>query len=178
MIVHYKLSDTQSTSTTTAAAAAAATKPNPDKNVDLGQCCPTPILHACMCFKLSNTHALFTDHKHHSEVANYLRTLPNGEVTRLGLALGLTYPKLNNMLHCPDDMVDAWLRKEENVLYRKEWKTNLDIAGKSTEGHRTGGNCSRYRENQNWNSIAITSVIVKLYYALVTIIINHDSLRV
>ena len=116
MIVHYKLTGTQSTSTTTAAAAAAATKPNPDKNADLGQCCPTPILHACMCFKLSNTHTLFTDHKHHSEVANYLRTLPNGEVTRLGLALGLTYPKLKNMLHCPDDMVDAWLRKEENVL--------------------------------------------------------------
>ena len=69
-------------------------------------------------FKLRNTHALFTDHKHHSEVANYLRTVPSGEVTRLGLALGLCYPKLKNMQHCPgpDDMVDAWLRKEDNVL--------------------------------------------------------------
>ena len=42
--------------------------------------------------------------------------LPKESVIQLGLALGLSYRKLQNMKQYPDDMVDAWLRKEDDVL--------------------------------------------------------------
>lgn len=58
----------------------------------------------------------YTDYKHHSEVAGYLQALPKEVVVQLGLALGLSYRKLQNIQQCPDYMVDAWLRKESDVL--------------------------------------------------------------
>ena len=81
---------------------------------------------------------LFADYKHHSEVANYLRALPNDEVTHLGLALGLTYRKLKSMQQCPDDMVDAWLRKEENVLEKSGRPTWTSLV-KALRGIRQEG---------------------------------------
>ena len=70
---------------------------------------------------------IIIDHKHHSEVANYLRTLPKEEVIRLGLAFGLSYRKLQNMQQHPDDMVDAWLRKEDDVYEKSGAPTWMSL---------------------------------------------------
>lgn len=42
--------------------------------------------------------------------------LQNFEIVRLGQALGLRRSKLKRMSILPDDMVDAWLNREDNVL--------------------------------------------------------------
>ena len=52
----------------------------------------------------------------HFTVTKYLDDLANKQIIRLGTALGLLYPKLKNMDNLPDDMVYAWLLKEDKVL--------------------------------------------------------------
>ena len=57
-----------------------------------------------------------TDVKHHFEVSRYLMDLDNEQIVQVGLALGMNYAKLKRMRSLPDDMVAAWLRREDDVL--------------------------------------------------------------
>ena len=52
----------------------------------------------------------------HFAVKQSLTNLDNEKLTDLGGALGLSYPKLRRMPNILDDMVAAWLRKEDGVL--------------------------------------------------------------
>lgn len=52
----------------------------------------------------------------HKEVTDYLRDLNEDHCISLGGALGLTYTNLNRMKRYPEDVVAAWLRKEDNVI--------------------------------------------------------------
>ena len=53
---------------------------------------------------------------HHYKVVNYLHGLTRQQIRHLGGALGLMYSTLEKMSDYPDDMVAAWLRKEDNVI--------------------------------------------------------------
>ena len=54
--------------------------------------------------------------KYHYEISRYLMDLDNQQTVQVGLALGMNYAKLKKMRSLPDDMVAAWLRKEDDVL--------------------------------------------------------------
>ena len=53
--------------------------------------------------------------------------MPKEAVIRLGLAFGLSYRKLQNMQQHPDDMVDAWLRKEDDVYEKSGAPTWMSL---------------------------------------------------
>ena len=50
------------------------------------------------------------------EVIAYLGDLNIDHCLSLGGAFGLRNPKIKRMRRYPDDVVEAWLRKEDNVL--------------------------------------------------------------
>ena len=52
----------------------------------------------------------------HFQVVKSLETLSKRDLWQLGGALGLSYPKLRKMDPLLEDMVCAWLNKEDNVL--------------------------------------------------------------
>ena len=52
----------------------------------------------------------------HFAVCQYLRDVPDEAIRTLGTALGLNYPKVQKMKSLPEDMVAAWIRREDNVL--------------------------------------------------------------
>ena len=52
------------------------------------------------------------------EVTKYLGDMDNEQLINLGGALGLRYTTLGRMKSLPNDMVAAWLRREEGVLKR------------------------------------------------------------
>ena len=52
----------------------------------------------------------------HFEVTELLRNLNHNDLIRLGGALGLSYPKLKKMEPLCEDMVLAWLTKEDHVI--------------------------------------------------------------
>ena len=52
----------------------------------------------------------------HFNVKQSLSNLDNEELTDLGGALGLSYPKLRRMSSILDGMVAAWVRREDGVL--------------------------------------------------------------
>ena len=54
--------------------------------------------------------------KYHYEISRYLMDLDNQQIVQVGLALGMNYAKLKKMRSLPDDMVAAWLRREDDVL--------------------------------------------------------------
>ena len=54
--------------------------------------------------------------EHLFEVSHYLKDLDNERIIRVGLVLGMYYSSLKRMRSLPDDMVAAWLRREDNVL--------------------------------------------------------------
>ena len=78
------------------------------------------------CYTASPMHAInlymmfkqcFSDlNSHHFEVVTYLRDLDRQQICDLGGALGLTYSNLEKMRVFPDDMVAAWLRREDSVI--------------------------------------------------------------
>ena len=57
---------------------------------------------------------LTMDHLH--EVCRFLYNIDKEGLIRLGGALGLNYPKLTRMKQLPEDIVAAWLRREDGVL--------------------------------------------------------------
>ena len=52
----------------------------------------------------------------HYTVTRHLRNLGNDELIRVGEALGLYYPHLRRMSPLLEEMVAAWLNREDNVL--------------------------------------------------------------
>ena len=52
----------------------------------------------------------------HFQVSSLLENLNNDNLRKLGTALGLAFTKLKRMTSLPDDMVEAWLRGDENVV--------------------------------------------------------------
>ena len=50
------------------------------------------------------------------EIITYLRDLESHQCVSLGVAFGILHPKLSKMTHFPDDVVAAWIRREDNVL--------------------------------------------------------------
>ena len=70
-------------------------------------------------------HAAIDDHL---EVTDYLLDFGQTDIHNLGLALGLYHPHLKSMsnsLTFRDDMIAAWLQKEDQVLKRgvPTWET-------------------------------------------------------
>ena len=49
-------------------------------------------------------------------MCQYLKNLSSADIQRLGEALGLLYPTLQKMSSFPDEMVAAWLNRQDNVL--------------------------------------------------------------
>ena len=54
--------------------------------------------------------------KHLNEILPYVKNIGDEDLRRLGLALGLLYPTLKRMRNLPEDLISAWLNREENVL--------------------------------------------------------------
>ena len=54
--------------------------------------------------------------KDHFKIASYLKDLPEEQLKQLGLVLGLYYPSLKKMETFPDDMVHAWLLRQDGVI--------------------------------------------------------------
>ena len=52
------------------------------------------------------------------EITQYLGDMDNEQLIKLGGALGLRHPSLKRMKTLPDDMVAAWLLRQEDVLER------------------------------------------------------------
>ena len=73
----------------------------------------------------------------HFEVIQFLKNLDKRDLKKLGGALGLSYPKLRNMEHLCEDMVAAWLNKEDKVMEQSgepSWnslKTALEKIGQT-----------------------------------------------
>ena len=55
------------------------------------------------------------------EVKKQLRNLGKQDIINLGLALGLLYPHLDIMDNKLNDMVSAWLNREDNVKFPPSW---------------------------------------------------------
>lgn len=64
----------------------------------------------------SYTHKPFLGMSDHYSICRHLDDLENDQILKLGGALGLHYPKLKRMKDLPQDMVAAWLRREDNVI--------------------------------------------------------------
>ena len=61
----------------------------------------------------------------HYDITTYLRELETCHIFRLGGALGLHYTNLKKMRSPLDDMVEAWLRRDDSVLKKgpPTWKS-------------------------------------------------------
>jgi len=78
-----------------------------------------------MIFAISFIYTVLEDH---FEVTEYLLDLKEADIHHLGLTLGLHYDRLKSMSGSKtflDDMIAAWLKKEDQVLKRgvPTWKT-------------------------------------------------------
>ena len=65
-------------------------------------------------------------------MTKYLDPIEKQDIIRLGTVLGLLYPKLKKMDNLPDDMVYAWLLKQDNVLEigTPTWRTLISALRK------------------------------------------------
>ena len=52
------------------------------------------------------------------DITQYLKDLSNDQLINLGGALGLLFPTLRRMNDLPNEMVAAWLLRQEDVLER------------------------------------------------------------
>lgn len=68
----------------------------------------------------------------HFEVCEYLRNLSTRQVMELGVALGITHPRLRRMKDHISEMVAAWLIQSDNVL-RKSGIPCLSTLAKALE---------------------------------------------
>lgn len=50
------------------------------------------------------------------DIKECLKNLTTGQIKEVGLALGLLYPNLQKMSTLPEDMIQAWLQKSDEVL--------------------------------------------------------------
>ena len=71
----------------------------------------------------------------HFKVSQYLQSLDEDHIRKVGGALGLSYNILHKMTKYPDDMVAAWLRREEFVRSMSgepTWRTLVEALRKGT----------------------------------------------
>lgn len=61
---------------------------------------------------------LFLLETDHSRICQFLNTMNEEDIRRLGAVLGILYSKLEKMKTLPDEMVAAWLRREDDVQER------------------------------------------------------------
>lgn len=53
--------------------------------------------------------------REHLEIRQHLQLLENNDIVLLGQALGLLRSKLKRMNTLPDDMIDVWLNRQDDV---------------------------------------------------------------
>ena len=73
----------------------------------------------------------------HFKVCSYLQELNEHQIRRVGGALGVVYDVLEKMNVYPDDMVAAWLRREDYVLSMSgepTWKSLVQALRKVGQG--------------------------------------------
>ena len=71
----------------------------------------------------------------HLKIYQHLKCMEDSDIILLGQALGLLRSKLKRLKRVPDEMIDAWLRQEDNVLKKSgppTWE-NLHIALKEID---------------------------------------------
>lgn len=61
--------------------------------------------------------------REHLKISSYLCPLKEKDIILLGQALGLLRSKLKKMKNHPEDMMDAWLNKEDYVLATSGYPT-------------------------------------------------------
>lgn len=67
------------------------------------------------------TTLFFPGEEHHVDISDYLLILDKKQLYDLGLTLGLLHQHLKNLMDSPmflDDLIAAWLRKEDAVGQR------------------------------------------------------------
>ena len=84
----------------------------------------------------------------HFKVCKSLKALNNEQLRELGTALGLDYAHLQRMNTLPGDMVDAWLKRMDNVLKSDppSWTSLI----KALESMNQGGVASTIRKGKAW----------------------------
>ena len=58
------------------------------------------------------------EHANHLDIRRYLKDLDTEQLQLLGLALGLYYPTVKGMKSLPDDLIHAWLLRQDDVIKR------------------------------------------------------------
>ena len=81
---------------------------------------------------------MHTDMSDLFEITKYLGDMDNEQLINLGGALGLRYTTLGRMKTLPNEMVAAWLRREEGVLKRSGEPTYERLAEALEEMDQTG----------------------------------------
>ena len=89
----------------------------------------------------------YTDMSDHFIVTQYLSDLNPQQIITLGGALGLYYPNLKKMKHPLEDMVEAWLKEDDQVLLKSghpSWKSLV----KALELAKNTGIAEKIREEK------------------------------
>ena len=81
---------------------------------------------------------MHTDMSDLIEITKYLGDMDNEQLINLGGALGLRYTTLSRMKTLPNEMVAAWLRREEGVLKRSGEPTYERLAEALEDMDQTG----------------------------------------
>ena len=59
----------------------------------------------------------YAEIRHLFNICECLKDLPNKDIIKVGLALGLFYTTLKKMPTLPEDMVEAWLLQRDSVTH-------------------------------------------------------------
>ena len=71
-----------------------------------------------------------TDLRSHFDASLYLQNLTEQQIRRVGGALGLAYDVMEKMKILPDEMVAAWLRRQDFVCEVPTWRSLIDALKK------------------------------------------------
>ena len=110
----------------------------------------------------------------HHDVCQEINNLSQREVISLGGALGLLYPRLKEMTGpLPEEMVAAWLSKEDNVLKRTgqpTWRSLADALKRTGHADLAEKIITKRRlEQRSWKSMRLLCMHVfnmHIYYML------------
>ena len=88
--------------------------------------------------------------KHSFDISQALKNLTDDDIIQVGKALGLNGVKLQRKRTLPSDMVDCWLRQEDNVIVTSGDPTRSSLADAlEMIGHE--GTANKVRELQVYN---------------------------
>ena len=84
--------------------------------------------------------SLHEESKHHYDIWQILKDLTSSQLRTLGCALGLSYSRLERMTQSdlPNEMIAAWLRREDDVPERSGQPTWNTLACKLKDIGQTG----------------------------------------